>query len=205
MSDYDFNSDQLDMLRELMNIAVGNATASIADLLQAFGKMHIPQIAVSDINGLDQHLKNTIEMDQPHYVTKQLFGGLFSGEFLFVIPEVSARNLGLHLYDVEEPTQADTIDAIVELTNILSATMISRLSEELNTKVQFFVPSTELVHGSRMISEDELMNYRKIIIISTQMDFSDQNIEGYILILTKDDMIFNLKLLIDRKLEELFS
>ena len=37
MSDYDFNSDQLDMLRELMNIAVGNATASIADLLQAFG------------------------------------------------------------------------------------------------------------------------------------------------------------------------
>ena len=56
-----------------------------------------------------------------------------------------------------------------------------------------------------MISEDELMNYRKIIIISTQMDFSDQNIEGYILILTKDDMIFNLKLLIDRKLEELFS
>jgi len=42
----EFSGDHLDVLRELMNIAVGNATASIADLLKAFGTMHIPNITI---------------------------------------------------------------------------------------------------------------------------------------------------------------
>lgn len=200
-----FSEDHLDILRELMNIAMGNATASIADLLQAFGKMHIPQILISDMEGLHSYVRQTIPADQRHYVTKQLFGGMFSGEFLFAISEESAQNLGHHLYDVEEPSEGDILDAVVELTNILSATIISRLTEELNTKVQFFVPSTDIIDGNALISPDDLLNYHKIIIINTRMEFENHNINGQIFILTKDEMIGRLKELIDRKLEELYA
>lgn len=200
-----FSGDHLDVLKELMNIAMGNATASIADLLQAFGKMHIPEITISDMGGLDSYIQNSIPGSQRNYVTKQLFGGVFSGEFLFVISEASALNLGHHLYDVEEPSAGDIFDAVIELTNILSATIISRLTEELNTKVQFFVPSTEVIDGNAIISPEDLLNYHRIIIISTRMEFEHQNISGHILILTKDEMIGSLKALIDRKLEELYS
>jgi len=200
-----FTDDHLDMLRELMNIAMGNATASIADLLEAFGKMHIPQILISDMEGLASYIQQTISDNQRNYVTKQLFGGMFSGEFLFVISEESALRLGHHLYDVNNPSDGDILDAVIELTNILSATIISRLTEELNTKVQFFVPSTELINGNALISQEDIMNYHRIIIISTQMEFEHQNINGQIFILTKDGMIESLKALIDRKLEELYA
>lgn len=205
MTKVEFSGDHLDMLRELMNIAVGNATASIADLLQTFGKMHIPQITISDMEGLDAHIKESIPASQRCYVTKQLFGGLFGGEFLFVISEESALNLGNYLYDVNKPSEGDIYDAVIELTNILSATIISRLTEELNTKVQFFVPTTEVVEGNALISQEDLLNYHRIIIISTYMEFRDQHIEGKIFILTKDEMIESLKGLIDRKLEELYA
>lgn len=201
----EFSGDHLDVLKELMNIAVGNATASIADLLQTFGTMHIPNIIVSSMEGLEEHIKATISSNQKNYVTKQLFAGAFSGEFLFVISEESALNLGNHLYDVEEPGQGDIFDVVIELTNILSATIISRLTEELNTKVQFFVPSTEIITGNDLISSSDLLNYHQIIIVSTQMEFQHQNIRGQIFILTKDEMIESLKLLIDRKLEELYA
>ncbi|MBV5320418.1 MAG: chemotaxis protein CheC [Sulfuricurvum sp.] len=201
-----FSEDHLDVLKELMNIAVGNATASIADLLQTFGTMHIPQIMISDMVGLDAYIKNAIPEEKQYYITKQLFGGIFSGEFLFVICENSAINLGRHLYDVNQnPTDEDIHDAVIELTNILSATIISRLTEELNTKVQFFVPSTERIVGNSIIGQDELLNYHKIIIISTEMVFEDQQIGGKIFILTKDEMIKKLKALIDQKLEELYA
>jgi chemotaxis protein CheC len=114
-------------------------------------------------------------------------------------------NLGHHLYDVREPSDGDILDAVVELTNILSATIISRLTEELNTKVQFFVPSTDIVDGNALISPEDLLNYHSIIIISTQMEFQDYHINGQIFILTKDEMIGSLKALIDRKLEELYA
>lgn len=200
-----FSEDHLDILRELMNIAMGNATASIADLLQAFGKMHIPQILISDMEGLHAYLQQTIPEKQRYYTTKQLFGGQFSGEFLFVISEESALNLGHHLYDVQNPSDGDILDAVIELTNILSATIISRLTEELNTKVQFFVPCVEVAEGNALISPEDLLNYHRIIIISTQMEFQNHNINGQIFILTKDEMIESLKALIDRKLEELYA
>jgi chemotaxis protein CheC len=206
MEDNEFSEDHIDLLKEFMNIAVGNATASIADLLNAFGTMHIPNITISDMEGLDLYIKNSIPDNQEHYVTKQLFGGIFSGEFLFVISENSAIRLGRHLYDVtQEPTNEDIHDAVIELTNILSTTIISRLTEELNTKVQFFVPSTEMIKGNSFIGQDELLNYHKIIIISTEMIFEHQQIGGKIFILTKDDMIYRLKTLIEKKLEELYS
>lgn len=200
-----FSDDHLDVLRELMNIAMGNATASIADLLQTFGKMHIPRIEISDMEGLDAYIRGTIPANGRYYVTKQLFGGNFGGEFLFVISKDSAQNLGHHLYDVSEPSGADVMDAVIELTNILSATMISRLTEELGTKVQFFVPATAIVEGNDLIGAEELLNYHQIIIISTQMTFENQQINGHIFILTKDEMAESLKGLIDCKLGELYA
>lgn len=201
----EFSDDHLDILKELMNIAMGNATASIADLLQAFGTMHIPYISVSDLNGLKSFIEETIPNDRQYYVTKQLFGGMFGGEFIFVMTDESAANLGNYLYDVSQPNDADIMDAVIELTNILSSTIISRLTEELKTKVQFFAPSTEIISGNHLIGDEETLNYHKIIIISTVMEFQNHKISGQIFILARDETIVRLRELIDQKLEDLYS
>lgn len=205
MQSGEFSNDHLDVLKELMNIAMGNATASIADLLQAFGTMHIPHLSISDMDGLKSYIEEAIPANQHSYVTKQLFGGEFGGEFVFVMTDESATNLGHYLYDVEEPDNADILDAVIELTNILSSTIISRLSEELNTKVQFFSPSTGIMPGNHLIGDKDRLNYHQIIIVSTVMEFQSHEISGQIFILTKDGMIESLRRLIDQKLEELYA
>jgi len=201
----EFSSDHLDVLKELMNIAMGNATASIADLLQAFGTMHIPSLTITDMDGLKTYIEKVIPSDDKYYVTKQLFGGIIGGEFIFIMTDESASNLGHYLYDVSQANDADIMDAVIELTNILSSTIISRLVEELKTKVQFFAPSTEVVTGNRVVGEDETLNYHKIIIISTVMEFQRHQISGQIFILARDETITRLQELIDEKLEELYT
>lgn len=201
----EFSNDHLDVLKELMNIAMGNATASIADLLQAFGTMHIPHLAITDMDGLKNYIDQAIAPDEKYYVTKQLFGGMIGGEFIFVMTDESAENLGNYLYDVSQPNDADILDAVIELTNILSSTIISRLTEELNTKVQFFAPTTEIVSGNNLIGDEETLNYHKIIIVSTVMEFQSHKISGQIFILARDETIIRLRELIDQKLEELYS
>lgn len=201
----EFSNDHLDVLKELMNIAMGNATASIADLLQAFGTMHIPRLAITDMDGLKNYIDEALGSDERYYVTKQLFGGIIGGEFIFIMTDKSAANLGNYLYDVSQPNDADIMDAVIELTNILSSTIISRLTEELHTKVQFFVPSTEIIAGNHLIGDEETLNYHKIIIVSTVMEFQSHQISGQIFILVRDETIFSLRELIDQKLEELYS
>lgn len=203
--DTNFNEDQIDALKEFINISLGAATSNIAELLNAFSTMHIPKISICNNDELVTIVESEIDKASMYYVSKQLFTGKFGGECLFVIREEEANNLGNHLYDIQNPSQDDIRDAVMELTNILTSTIVSRLTEEFNTEVQFFVPSSQFQNANNIIKNEDINYYSKIIIISTILDFKDQKINGDIYILTKDESILSLKKLIDDKLKELYS
>ncbi len=188
-----------------MNVSIGAATASLANLLDAFGTMHIPKIEICDSSELSQKIESTINLESMYYATKQLFTGKFGGECMFIISEESARNLGKHLYKATTPSRDDISDAVIELTNILTSTIVSRLTQELDTQVQFFVPSSQFIDAHSIVNSEDVADYSKIIIISTILDFKDQKINGNIYILTKDEAIKSLKVLIDKKIEEIYG
>lgn len=205
MVSLEFNEDQVDALREFMNVSIGAATANLANLLDAFGTMHIPRIEICDSHELAAKIESSIDANSMYYTTKQLFTGKFGGECMFVVSEESARNLGKHLYSITTPSKDDIKDAVIELTNILTSTIVSRLTQELDTQVQFFVPSLQFMDAHSIVKDDDVSEYSKIIIISTILDFQDQQINGNIYILTKDEAIESLKVLIDKKLEEIYG
>lgn len=205
MNDVNFNEDQLDALREFMNVALGAATANVASLLDAFATMHVPTIEVCTSEELVPKINAEIDSSSKYHVMKQLFTGKFGGECMFIMKASSANNLGNYLYDTPNPSEDDINDAVIELTNILSSTIISRLTEELGTQVQFFVPSSQFLDAQNIIKYDDIKQYSQIIIISTVLDFKDQKIDGNIYILTKDEAVESLKALIDTKLEELYG
>lgn len=200
-----FNEDQVDALKEFMNISLGEATSHVAELLEAFGTMHIPKISIKDTSELKEIIIENIDENVNYYVTKQLFAGKFGGECVFLVSEKSANNLGSHLYDVDEALEDDIIDAVMELTNIVTSSIISRLTEELNVQVQFFAPSSNFGKVTNIIDEDEINSYSRIIVVSTELEFKDKQICANIFILTKDEAIISLRDLIDRKIEELYS
>ena len=203
--DIDFNEDQVDALREFMNIGLGAATSNIAELLDAFATIHVPEIIICDGDELLEVLNEKVDHTSKYYVTKQLFKGKFGGECMFVIKDEPADNLGNHLYDYDKPSHDDINDALIELTNILTSTIISKLTYELGSRVQFFVPSSQYMDTKALIDYEDIKDYSKIIVISTILDFQDQKIDGYIFILTKDEAMLSLRELIDNKLEELYS
>ena len=201
----EFNEDQIDALKEFMNVSIGAATANLANLLGAFATMHIPKIDICESNELLPKIKNEIDFKSMYYVTKQLFTGKFGGECMFIMSDTSAKNLGSHLYGIDTASSDDVNDAVIELTNILTSTIVSRLTEELNTDVQFFVPSSQFLRADSILDVDDILHYSKIIIISTVIEFKDEKIDGNIYILTKDEAIVSLKNLIDKKIEEIYG
>ncbi len=205
MKSINFSEDQIDALKEFMNISIGQATSYVAELLDAFGTMHIPEISIKDMSELNQVVIDNIDENLNYYVMKQLFAGKFGGECLFILSEESASNLGAHLYDIEEPLQDDITDAVMELTNIVTSSIISRLTEELDVQVQFFAPTSNFLKASNIIDDDDITSYSKIIVVKTELEFKNQNICANIFILTKDDAINSLRDLIDKKIEELYS
>nr|WP_321267055.1 chemotaxis protein CheC [uncultured Sulfurimonas sp.] len=200
-----FNTDQIETLKEFMNISLGEATLHVAELLDAFGTMHIPKISIRNTSELQNIIVENLDNKLNYYVAKQLFAGKFGGECVFIVSDESAKNLGSYLYNQNECLKSDITDAVMELTNIVTSSIISRLTQELNIQVQFFAPSCSFNKISNAICKDEITTYSKIIVVSTEMEFKNQNISAHIFILTKNQAIVRLKELIDEKIKEMYS
>ncbi|MEA3227926.1 MAG: chemotaxis protein CheX [Campylobacterota bacterium] len=190
--------DEQDVLQELMNVAYGNATAVVAEMLDAFASLTIPNIKIMKTGELLQQFQS-LKSDS-YFFSTQAFIGEFSGESAFFINEQSAKNLAKHL---ELDSQEDLNDAILELTNVLTSSLTTRLAQEMNTEVKFALPSISKIPLHEIIDAQTFQYYDQVIVIDTQLNFEDQQINGEIFILTKDGSIQWLKNQLNNILEAL--
>jgi chemotaxis protein CheC len=195
---YQLSDDEKDVLQELMNVAYGNATAVVADMLDAFASLSIPKIKIMPVGELlatFSELKST-----SYFFSTQAFSGEFNGESAFFINAESANNLAKHL---ELESEEDLDDAILELTNVLTSSLTTKLSEEMDTAVSFSLPSISKVPLEEIEDVETFQQYSQVIVIDTDLNFEDQQINGKIFILTKDDSIQWLKTKLNTILEQL--
>lgn len=198
MSKIILTEDEEDALQELMNIAYGSATAVIAEMLEAFASLSIPKIEIIQVDELlrtFEKLKST-----SYFFSSQAFNGEFSGESAFFINEESANNLAKHL---ELEDREDLDDAILELTNVLTSSLTTKLAQELQTEVGFSLPSISKIPLEEINNVSSFKIYSKVIVINTELNFEDQKINGKIFILTKDESIQWLKHKLNKILDEL--
>ena len=111
-------------------------------------------------------------------MSNQLINGDLSGQNLFIIDNQSAKNLASEFEIDEDFTQAEIEDIILEITNILSSTVSSKLAALLNTKMSFSPPTIDYINSIKDFDSEFQCNYENIIIISTNLQFESQNINA---------------------------
>ncbi|MCD4667590.1 MAG: chemotaxis protein CheC [Sulfurimonas sp.] len=184
----ELTEDERDVLQELMNIAYGNAAAVVAEMLDAFASLSIPDIKIMNTSELLNQFQSL--KSESYFFSTQAFVGEFNGESAFFIDSESAKNLSTHL---ELESEDDLDDAILELTNVLTSSLTTRLAQEMNTEVKFSLPNISKIPLNEMGKNETFSQYSKVIVIDTQLNFEDQKINGEIFILTKDESIVWLK------------
>ena len=195
---YNITEDEKDVLQELMNVAYGSTTAVVAEMLEAFATLSIPNIQVMQVNELLQTFESL--KNKSYYFSTQAFAGEFSGESAFFIDTTSAKNLAKHL---EVESDEDLDDAILELTNVLTSTLTTKLAEEMDTEVSFSLPNIFHVPLAEIAGVKTFQSYSQVIVIDTQLIFENQKINGEIFILTKDESIQWLKQKLNYILDQL--
>jgi len=199
-----FNDLQIDVLKEYINVAFGSATASIAELLDAFATLHTPQITVMDAKNIDSYISSLSKPSEKKYQAQQVFNGEISGETVFLINEESIVNLSKRFYGDIEISEPYIKDSILELNNILSVTTIGKLSELTALPSEFLPPTLKVVENDNYIEKEEIVKYPAVIIISTVLEFEDEKIRGTLFILSTEAMIISLRDSIDKTIKEQF-
>lgn len=203
-SEINLTEDEKDCLQELMNVAYGHATSAITEILDAFAKLAIPKIKIINSSELKDHLASELNLEMEHLVALQQINGTISGENMFVIDKQSAINIAYKFgLEEDEITDNELLDIVLEITNILSSSTISKLAEDINTNVSFSAPSIKSLTSITQLNNSFISKYEKVIIISTELKFEDLNIQAELFILTSDNSILYIKEKIKKILDEL--
>ena len=202
-SNITLTEDEKDCLQELMNVAYGSATAAITEILDAFAKLSIPKIQIINSNELKTYLSNELNLEVEHLVSLQQINGTLCGENMFVIDKQSAKNIAYKFgLEEDEVNDEEIADVVLEITNILSSSTISKLAEDIDTNVSFSAPTIKTLTSIDQLKNLFISKYEKVIIISTQLKFEDLDINAELFIFTTDNSILYIKEKLNKILDE---
>ena len=133
---------EADAVRELVNIASGNAASALAQLLGQRTMISVPTLTFAQIEDISTVLDST---GQPNVVVAMQVLGDVTGCLMFVMPSSRAHELSALLLGLSEPQtgpfDANGQSAIAETANILAGAYAGALGAVLGGIVMISVPS----------------------------------------------------------------
>ena len=193
------SKEEISLLQEIMNIAFGAASADLEEIVSIYVELHVPEVEVISGGGLGDHILKTIKLHQLSCVIEQHFWGDFRGTGLLVFPKGSGQRLIAVLEGNDRsdpPSVSDDVleqGVLLEVGNILMGACIGKIAELLKTVVTYTPPN--IMCGEETVKSFEWKDdgTQVVIIMRTFFRFKNEDINGYLLLLTPSDSLLWLK------------
>ena len=173
----DMNSVRIDALREIVNIASGNAATALSQILKKRINMSIPVVGVRRFQDVADRLG---EADEVVVATLLKVLGDVSGSLLLVVKEKNAKNIAYSLLEelVDEYDDDMVLSVFQEIGNILGNSYLNAMGSFLDVNLLSSVPYISIdmlfsIISSAYIAANEEDDY----IIDIGCTLSENNIE----------------------------
>ena len=187
-----FESQQLDVLREIGNIGAGNAVTALATMLDRPIDMSVPEVQIVPFNEIVSIMKGPENLAVGQLV--ELSGDL-SGHILLILGiedayEIASTALGVEIEVPENPKSLDLdevgISALTEMANILVGSYLSAICELTNLNVTPSIPYMAVDMVGAIISI-AAVEYGKVgdaaLFLKTQFSDIKEDLAGHFFLL----------------------
>ncbi len=183
--------DQLDVFREMANIAMGRAGENLANLLDVFIHLPIPNVNLLESNELNMAI-NEIRLNDRVSATSQGFisSGIF-GEALLIFNDANFTNMAKLLnYRQRQLSAQQEVEALMDVSNILVSACVNAIAEQLQVEFSQHHP---IVLGRHCDLDSLLVNngfrWNRILAIEIGYCIPDRDINFDLLLLFPDKSI----------------
>jgi chemotaxis protein CheC len=200
--------EETDLLQEIMNIAFGRAASDLAELIDIFVVLSVPQITLLQAFDLPEYMNREIKDTDKVSVVEQNFWGKFKGNAFLVFPPGTGKNI-IYLFDgMDKSFESDTAhemekETFLEIGNILIGACVGKIAELLGDVTTYSPPRVVIETSLRGIVYDNLSDPDNLaIVLRTVFEFKEKNINGYMFIFTKQESFAWLKTALHKFLEQ---
>lgn len=196
--------DQNEVLREIVNIGMGQAGASLAAILQSFVELSIPQIVLAQASELPAALVHVLGKNAEVTAVRQAFFGHWHGEALAVYNEAGCKDLA-DLMGYTSVLEKDTeVELLLDVANVVVGACLNGVAEQLGAAINFGPPS---VFAHRVLASDLMdpknLTWSHTLLMEVHFGLENRRFKTHIVTMMSEDTIDTLCKDLDGFLERL--
>ncbi len=134
-------ADQLDALREIVNIAMGRAADSLARLLDRFIELPVPVVRFVEASKVLETFREMIKVEGDVTAVRQAFTSVAPGECLVIFGATSFRELADLMGREGSESEAAETELLLDIANLLVGACVGGVGEQLGQEFSYSPPS----------------------------------------------------------------
>lgn len=153
MSRLHFTEDEHDLLKEVFNIAMGQAGKALANVLNAFVELTVPDIKLVEAGEIvDTILESSVFLEEEAIVSfQQTFSNQhLRGTTIIVFDDKTKSNISTILGMDEKMESVEEMEFMLELSNILVGACINNISMQLFSQDMAFIKPEIIAEGKSL-------------------------------------------------------
>jgi len=193
------SDEERDILQEIMNIAFGKAAADLAEVVNIFVVLSVPDIRIVAAADLPDYMRTEFSEFGNISIVEQNFWGEFRGNALLIFPSDSGKELISLLGDspVSFDSQASDFlenETLMEVGNILIGACVGKVAELLKDMVTYSPPRVIIENHPSVSMPDTLFDPdNSAIILKTVFCFNERDVNGFLFLITSHNSVAWLK------------
>lgn len=209
--------EELEIMQEVMNIAFGQATADLAELIGIYVILSVPKVNIIEGKDLSGYIENTISDNKRETICNfkstsiisQDYWGKLKGKALLIFPFGAGREL-ISMVESESGQSASNDqlnmlenETIVELGNILIGACVGKLTALLECRTTYSQPRLVNYDSSEdNMFEDIIKANHTVITMNTVFSFENREINGHLFLINNSESIKWLKIALNTFMEQ---
>lgn len=203
------SAEEKDILQEVMNISFGQASADLAEVINARVILSVPQVALLRAHELPEFIGKEIEGCNGINLVEQNFLGRLKGMTYLIFPSEAGRELISMLEDeYESISEKDNVsalerDTLLEVGNILIGACVGKIAELLKEIVTYSPPRVVLEHRAVSTIPKALFKSDDFaIVMRTVFRFDREDVSGYLFLIMSQESFDWLKVALREFVEQ---
>jgi chemotaxis protein CheC len=180
----ELTADEIDALKELINIGVGSAAGMLNEMIQFPIQLEIPDIELLSAVELRSELEKRFSID-PLATVQLEFSGSFSGNAQLLFPTESAVNLVSVLTGEKKGSpdlDALKISTLSEVGNMVINGVMGSISNILQRPLDYAVPYYLEQQIEELLLREESLDCATVLLAPTHFSIEQLEIQGDILL-----------------------
>ena len=200
------SNDQRDALQELTNIAMGQAGASLAALLDEFVDLSVPRIRVVEVISLPPVLADLVGKTNLVSAVRQSFQGYLHGEAIIIFGEPGCQALADLMGFEGDLGESGENELLLDVANVLSGACLGGMMEQIRAftetngpaELSFSMPSIM----ARQVMAEQLIDPKKVqwshaLLLEVNFTIKNRNFIAHLTMLMPEEGIEKIRGIID--------